>query len=114
MSDFDDLLEDLPTDPLERAMALRNGLVSHSEGGSIDSRLYVALRRELMSVPVTAALLPQFVRTCRTTSDFWAYIKELAPRWEPRRQHVRAEFEPLLTFLDRGSTSRRCNFWSAC
>lgn len=103
MSEWEDPLADLPDTPLERAMTLRNGLVNHAAGGSMANSVYALLRREFMADVATVKLLPQFVRTCRDTSDFWSYIKDFAGQWEPRRQHVRQAFLPLLDYLEKGA-----------
>lgn len=95
-------LEDLPTEPLERAMVLRNGLVALCEGQvKMNEAVYRLLRREFMNDPVTSALIPQFVRTAQDTGAMWAYMKDFAAQWEPRRQFVREQFAPLIDRLER-------------
>ncbi|MBS7669445.1 abortive infection family protein [Croceicoccus gelatinilyticus] len=102
--DFDDEpfdpVAELPTDKLERAMALRDGLVAHCADGGIDEKVYRLLRREFMKDPTTSKLLPRFVRTNQDTGALWSYFKGYHKSWEPRRQHVRAEFVPLIDFLE--------------
>ena len=94
----------LPTDKLERAMAFRDGLVSHCADGSINTDVYRVLRREFMNDPITSKLLPRFVRT-RQSADgaLWSFFKSISPHWEPRRQFVREEFAPLIEMLERGA-----------
>ena len=53
-----------------------------------------------MNDPELKTLLPQFVRTCCDLSHFWSYAKKVSPQWEPRRQHVREQFIPLLEHLE--------------
>ncbi len=106
MSDWDDIFtkrpaEQLPTAPLERALCLRNGLISEATGGSIDVETYKLLRGEFMEDPDTRDLLPQFVRTCRDPSDFWSHIKTAFSTYAERRAHLREAFDPLLAFLER-------------
>lgn len=97
-------LDDLPTETLERAMVLRNGLVALCEGqGKMNDAVYRLLRREFMNDPATAALVPQFVRTAQDTGAMWAYLKEFAGQWEPRRQFVREQFVPLVDRLEKGA-----------
>lgn len=99
-----DPVADLPTDKLERAMVLRDGLVSHCADGSINGEIYRLLRREFMSDPVTSKLLPRFVRTHQAADGgLWSFFKSISPHWEPRRQFVREEFSPLLDMLERGT-----------
>ena len=98
-----DPIADLPTDKLERAMVLRNGLVALCEGsGKMNDAVYRLLRREFMHDPAVSALIPQFVRTAQDTGAMWAYIKDLAGQWEPRRRFVRDQFAPLINRLERG------------
>jgi hypothetical protein len=40
------------------------------------------------------------VRTCRDTGAFWSFIKPKFAHWEERRQYLRGEFEPTLSFLE--------------
>lgn len=87
--------------PSERAMTLRNGLISQATGGSIDTATYKLLRKEFMDDAETAALLPAFIRTCRDPHDFWEHIKAAFGTYRERRDHLRQEFDPLLTFLER-------------
>ena len=106
---FDDIFteplgEELPTAALERALVLRNGLLSEATGGSIDDGIYRQLRREFMDDPDTRELLPQFVRTCRDRGDFWGHIKAAFGTYAERRTHIRSAFEPLLAFLERRSS----------
>lgn len=97
-----DPVEELPTDKLERAMALRDGLVAHCADGSIHERVYRLLRREFMTDPTTSKLLPRFVRTNQDTGALWSFFKGYNPHWEPRRQYVREQFVPLIDFLEAG------------
>ncbi|WP_375403656.1 abortive infection family protein [uncultured Sphingomonas sp.] len=98
-----DPIADLPTDRLERAMAFRNGLVALCEGwAKMDENVYSLLRREFMNDPITAPLLPQFVKTAQDRGAMWAFMKDFDGQWEPRRRMVRNEFAPLIDALERG------------
>jgi hypothetical protein len=94
-------MKELPDTLYERALMLENMLVAKAAGdhGTRDA-VYTQLRQEFMNDPVLKALLPQFVRTCRDLSHFWSYAKKISPHWEPRRQHVREKFIPLLEHLE--------------
>lgn len=97
-------IEDLPTDTLERAMVLRNGLIALCEGkNNMNDAVYRLLRREFMNDTSVANLVPQFVRTGQDTGAVWAYLKDFSGQWEPRRQFVRKEFAPLIDRLERGT-----------
>ncbi|MFA9200022.1 MAG: abortive infection family protein [Cypionkella sp.] len=53
-----------------------------------------------MNDPATSRLLPRFVRVNQDTGALWSYFKGYNPSWEPRRQHVRSEFVPLIDYLE--------------
>jgi hypothetical protein len=57
-----------------------------------------------MDDPETLGLLPQFVRTCMDSADFWSHIKASFGSYEERRVYLRAEFQPLIGFLERRAT----------
>ncbi|GGD10049.1 abortive infection family protein [Aquisalinus flavus] len=107
MDAFFDSLEnrysvDLPTDKLERAMFLRNGLVALCEGsGKMNNQHYSLLRREFMADASLVSLLPQFVRASQDTDSVWSFLKDYNPQWEPRRKFVRSEFHNLIDALER-------------
>lgn len=92
---------ELPSDPFERALLLRNGLTSHATDGGMDPGTYKLLRKEFMSDPATTDLLPSFVRACMDTSDFWNFIKGKFRSYQERRDFLREQFEPLVLFLER-------------
>lgn len=99
-----DPVAELPTDKLERAMMLRNGLVALCEGsGNMNDAVYRLLRREFMQDPSVSSLVPRFVRSTQDTAAMWAFLKGHSGQWEPRRQFVREQFAPLIDFLELGS-----------
>lgn len=92
--------EDLPENPLDRAVMLQNILLSACEGDRSSTSTYAALRTEFMNDPGISSLVPQFIRTCRDLQHFWGYKKGVSPQWEPRRHHIRNELAPLLDHLE--------------
>lgn len=93
-------MSDFPTTQLEQAKMLENILVDGCEGPAGDTGTYQQLRAELMQDPALRPLLPEFVRTCRDLRHFWGYIKGYAPKWEPRRVHVRDSMTPVFNHLE--------------
>jgi CHC2 zinc finger/Abortive infection C-terminus len=87
--------------PFERAVALQELLVDFATGQRGDDTQYVTLRREALDHAGSRNLVPDFVRTCRTLSTFWSWIKEQAPTYERRRVIIRQAFQPLLDALER-------------
>ena len=92
--------DEFPDTPYERALMLENMLITKATGGQARDPLYTQLRLEFMNEPALKALLPQFVRTCRDLSHFSGFAKKISPHWEPRRQHIREAFVPLLEHLE--------------
>jgi hypothetical protein len=93
-------VSDFQTTQLEQAKMLENILVDGCEGPAGDTSTYQQLRAELMQDPVLRGLLPEFVRTCRDLRHFWGYFKGYAPKWEPRRVHVRDSMTPVMDHLE--------------
>ena len=97
--DFHDPLDSIPDGRYERALALMNAMVGYVAGGSLSNK-YAEIRKELISDPSLKDLLPPALVKCRDAGALWSYAKALSPSWEPRRQHIRVTFEPLLAYLE--------------
>src|ERR1035437_2160973 len=86
---------------IEKIEVLQNILISraqykHQAG---DDEEYRNLRAELMSIADLA--LPRFVRTCRSLSEFWDFIKANdLPTYESRRVFIRDRFRPVLDGIE--------------
>lgn len=52
-----------------------------------------------------AHLVPRFVKTCRTASEFWQFIKYERPTYAERREYLWSQFRPLLDFLESGGNA---------
>lgn len=66
-----------------------------------DSSLYSQLRADLFSDRLFIKnLLPEFVISCRLLSDFWLYIKSRYKTYSERREFIREQLEPLLSYLE--------------
>jgi hypothetical protein len=85
----------------EAALALQNGLLAHATDGSIRNDDYKKLRQRLMTDHRSKSTVPVFVRTCRDTSQFWAYIKGRWAHYAERRTEIYEAFAPLLDVLER-------------
>ncbi len=88
---------------LEQAETLQNLLVSHATGESEDDGEYRQLRQVFLSDPALERLLPSFIRTCRSLSQFWQFIKYKFSTYAERREFIWNEFKPLLERLEGGS-----------
>lgn len=92
---------ELPSNPRERAAALENLLVARATGDmNASNHDYEQLRRDFISDPELKALLPAFVRTCRTLDVFWPFIKNKAGTYAERRQIIGEAFTPLVEHLE--------------
>lgn len=92
-------------DLLIKVEALRGLMVSRSTGEGSNDAEYVKLRRELLAVPAIKGRLPRFVATSYTLGDFWGTIKPMFPSYQQRREYIRAEFGPLLDYLEAQQTT---------
>lgn len=93
---------ELPESQLERAVMLENTMTARATGDMTASNaVYATLRRDFIDDPATKALLPEFVRTCRTLDVFWPYIKQKAGTYADRRQIIGAAFTPLIEYFER-------------
>lgn len=92
------ILEELPTD-LEKAEALQNILLDRATGKGDDEIAYTQLRAYFSNNAGISSLLPRFVTTCRSLSQFWQNIKK-TEGYAPRRELIWAEFQPLLDYLE--------------
>ena len=70
-----------------------------------DETHYTSLRQALMQDAATRERLPQAVRVCRSLEHFWDFIKSMYGGYAERRDYLRREFEPLLSYLESHSDS---------
>ena len=91
---------DIPDSLLEQALMLENLLIARATGDmSASSRIYEYLRGKFMDDAVLKRLLPEFVRTCRSLSAFWPFIKEKADTYAYRRKYIADAFTELIDHL---------------
>ena len=87
-------------DLLTKVEALRNVMVSRATGEGSNDAEYLKLRRELLAILNVKERLPRFVATNYTLGDFWGFIKPMFSSYQQRRDFLRAEFAPLLDYLE--------------
>lgn len=78
----------------------KNGLVSHATGGGYDEEEYQRTRKIILANPELEKLIPKFLKTCRTTGDFWQWIKSSSPTYDGRRQILADELNPMLDAIE--------------
>ena len=87
----------------ERIEALKNMLVAVATGSTGNDVLYAEARRELLADGALAERMPPFLKTCRTIAEFWQLTKAKFRSYAERRDWLRDEFDPLLTYLEDGA-----------
>ncbi|MGN6364820.1 abortive infection family protein [Asticcacaulis taihuensis] len=91
---------DLTDSLFERVTMMEGIMTSAATGGGSDEVRYAELRREFMANEQIKLLLPPFVRTYRTLSAFWPYIKAQAGTYAERREIINKAFTPLMDYLE--------------
>jgi hypothetical protein len=89
----------------EEAEALQSILVSQATGGNEDDTAYLQLRRAVLDDPTLATMVPRFVNTCRSLSQFWQFIKGKYGTYAERRNYLWDQFRPLIDYVEKGGTS---------
>ena len=100
---FHDEAPEIPSDPIDRVLQLQSIMidrVTYFRGGPESSKLYDALRESLIRDDAVRDRVPRAVRVCRVFSDLWDFIQPNFPTYASRRNYLRDEFNPLLTYLE--------------
>jgi hypothetical protein len=82
------------------ATSLQNLMVAIAQGAQESEPTFVRLREALIGDSSIHALLPHFVKTCRTPLQFWGYIQPVSKTYKGRREHIYGAFQPLLDHLE--------------
>lgn len=86
----------------DKVSYLVNLLTSRATGLAADSREFEILRRQLLSNPNLAPLLPQWLKQNRSLDTFWGFIKQKFGTYAERRTYISEEFTPILDALEFG------------
>jgi hypothetical protein len=81
-----------------------NLIIDRATGGVGSEPDYQKLRGVLISNDSTKTLCPDFIKTNRSLSQFWQFIKHKFGSYQERRQFIWDSFAPLLNELE-GNTS---------
>ena len=84
---------------LERVEFFQNICLDRATGGLPDESEYSKLRQVLLADSSLVEYLPSWVRTCRSLSQFWQYIKKI-DGYQPRRNFIWTEFNSILSILE--------------
>jgi len=86
----------------ELVETFKNGLLDHATGGRMDESAYGQSRKLILGEPRLEGHLPRFIRTCRTTHEFWVFIKYKFSTYHERRDYLANQFNPILDALEAG------------
>ena len=76
------------------------GLVSRATGGDFDTKEYSRFRKLILTNPNLEKVVPRFLKVCRTSDEFWGWIKAEAPSYGERRIIIGNEINPILEILE--------------
>lgn len=76
------------------------GLVSRATGGDFDTKEYSRFRKLILTNPNLEKVVPRFLKVCRTSDEFWGWIKAEAPSYGERRIIIANEINPILEVLE--------------
>ncbi|MGY8527583.1 abortive infection family protein [Paracidovorax citrulli] len=97
------------SEALDTVETFQNMLVAVATGGSTAALIaeldYKPTRAFVIENKQFAHLVPRFVKTCRTASEFWQFIKNEHPTYAERREYLWSQFRPLLEFLESGGNA---------
>jgi hypothetical protein len=93
----------------EKLEAFQNALMARATGGHCDPQEYQDLREEIVSHPLLKDIAPSFLRTCRSTGEFWQFIKLKFSGYAERRQFLWDEFRPMFERVE-GSKATPADF----
>lgn len=91
---------------IEEIESIQTMLIQRATGNHPGEEEYSSLRRKIINDErVANDQLPRFLRTCRSISEFWAYIQPKFSTYQERRDYVWAGFKPVLDTLENLKTS---------
>ncbi|MEK4053080.1 abortive infection family protein [Paenibacillus sp. FSL F4-0087] len=91
-------------DTLIEVETLKNILISKATGGVVNDLEFRTLRESLLKNQRIKKALPRFLHTCRNISEFWGYIKQESDTYQGRRDHLKNEFDAILTLLENDNS----------
>jgi serine/threonine-protein kinase len=106
--ELSNVLED--DDTLLQVERFKMGLIQRATGGSYDDIEYNKLRKLILTIPKVSAVVPRFLKICRTTGDFWEWIKNEASTYAERREIISNSLAPILEILEYESSEGAIEF----
>jgi serine/threonine protein kinase len=87
-------------DLLLQVEQFKMGLVSRATGGDFEAKEYSRFRKLILTNPNLEKVIPRFLKLCRTSDEFWGWIKAEAPSYAERRVIIATEINPILEILE--------------
>ena len=91
---------DQTNEMLLKVESVKNMLVARATNGSSDDSEYRQLRKEIIADRALNALVPDFLKTCRTLDEFWGVIASKSSTYAGRRRFIAEQFDSVLTMLE--------------
>jgi hypothetical protein len=82
----------------------QNLLIDKATGSEISEEDYINLRGKLINNSKVKSKLPDFVQTCRSSTQFWQFIKQLFPTYKERREYLWNQLNPVISYAEQHST----------
>ncbi len=89
----------------EQVEFLQNILIAIATGRDTDTSEFSVLRQEIVNNSLLKDIVPHFLRTCRTTTEFWHFIKPQSPTYAGRRRFIWDEFQPIFERIEGARTT---------
>jgi hypothetical protein len=84
----------------ERLEVFQSCLIALATNGSATAEEYQEGREEVVNHALLKDIAPRFLRTCRTSGEFWQFIKYKHSTYADRRQYLWDEFRPMFERID--------------
>jgi len=88
------------TEILEAAERLNRGLIAKATDGEYLDKDFKEDLRVLSADVRVSKMLPTFIRTSRTTSDFRHTMQSKYSHYKERREYINQELQPIFDYLD--------------
>ncbi|CAL2083359.1 Protein kinase family protein [Tenacibaculum dicentrarchi] len=87
-------------DILLQVEKLKIGLIANATGGEFEQKEYSRLRKLVLNIPDIKNVIPRFLKLCRTTDEFWSWIKAQAGTYSDRRLIIGEAINPILEIVE--------------
>jgi serine/threonine protein kinase len=78
----------------------KKGLINSATGGDIGDQEYSRLRKIVLGIPGIEKVTPSFLKLCRTSDEFWVWIKRQAKTYEERKLIIAEALNPILDIVE--------------